>query len=182
MLGASHPSAWLIPLAVVVAAAIFAYLGGWAVKRQDVERTIAAEADVLLEEAQQLAADRDRWNEETLRRIKHLAQTAGMRARRLADADVDDRFNVCNLFLFDCLTALREGQRYWAEEAVSNVRLGLDAFTSPPSLWPWRVPAKRRQRIFPTKEEYTALMQYEDDQAPRVQLLAQWQTEHGVRQ
>jgi hypothetical protein len=182
MLAASHASTWLIPFAVVIVAAIFGYLGGWFVKRQDVERTIAAEADDLLEEAQQLAADRNAWSEEALKRVRHLEQTAGMRARRLADNDVDDRFHVCNLFLFDCLTAFREGQRYWAEEAVSNVRLGLDAFTSSPSLWPWRIRVKKRQRTFPTKADYAALMQYDEDQAPRVQLLAQWQTEQGVRQ
>ena len=182
MLAATHPSTWLIPFAVVIAAAAFGYLGGWVVKRQDVQRTIAAEADDLLEQAQQLAGDRAGWDEETLRSIRRLSQTAGMRARRLADSDIDDRFHMCNLFLFDCTMAFRAGQRHWAEDSVSNVRLGLDAFTSPPSLWPWRISVKARQRIFPTKDGYTALMEYEHDGSPRIQVLAQWQTDHGVRE
>src|SRR5690349_14197679 len=79
---------WLIPFLLVAVAAVFAYLGGWVVKRQDVERTIAFDSDELLEQAQQAAADRDAWSEETLQQIRHLTQTAGMRARRLGDNDI----------------------------------------------------------------------------------------------
>lgn len=77
--------------------------------------------------------------------------------------------------------AFREGQRYWAEEALANIRVGLDAFTSTPSLWPWRAATKKRRRLFPTKSEYAARMEYDDQQMPDTQVIAHWQSENGVR-
>ncbi len=87
----------------------------------------------------------------------------------------------CSLFLFDCLMAFREGQRYWVEGAVANIRVGLDGFTSTPSLWPWRTATTKRQRLFPTKSEYTERMRYDDQQVPDMHVIAEWQTENGVR-
>jgi hypothetical protein len=178
---ASVVTQWLIPFLLVAVASVFAYLGGWVVKRQDVERTIAFDVDELLEQAQQAAADRDAWSEETLRQTRHLTQTAGMRARRLGDDDINDRFKTCGLFLMDATLAFRDNQRYWAGEAIANIRVGLDAFTAPPSLLPWRKPTNDRQRLFPTNADYAQLMQYDDHQVPDVLVLAQWQTAHGVR-
>lgn len=171
---------WLVPFAVVVLTALFGYVGGWVIKRQDIERAIAAESDELLEEAQKLAGERVRWSEATLDDIKRLVGTAKMRSRRLPDDDLTDRYFAAELFLTDCALAFREGQRYWAEVAISNVRLALDSYTKPPRLLP-RIGKDERQRIFPTKPEYTALLTYDDQNVPDVLKIANWQTAHGVR-
>jgi hypothetical protein len=180
VLGATT-SDWFVPFVVVVLAAVFAYVGGWVVKRQDVERSIASEADELLEEAQKLAADQQAWSPDQAQQIRRLASTAKLRTRRLNDNDLVDRYFACELFLDDCLLAFRPGQRYWAQEAVSNIRIGLDAYTKPPTLVPRRAAPASRQRIFPTKPEYTTLVTCGADQGPDVAKLAHWQTEHGVR-
>lgn len=167
---------------MVVAAAVFGYLGGWVVKRQEVERSIAAEVDELLEQAQLRAAEREAWSEEWLRQILQLVQTAKLRCRRLADEELADRFSVCELFALDALLAFRDGQRYWIGEAISNIRLGLDPYTSPPRLLPRLRPPRWRQRIFPSKDEYQQLIEYEgEQQVPRLENLAAWQRERGVR-
>lgn len=177
---ASAVTNWLIPFLLVALSAVFAYLGSWVVKRQDVERAIAIEVDGILEQAQLLAADDNTWSQQTLRQIQRLTQTAAMRGRRLDDDDLDDRFMACGRFLLDAELAFRANQRYWTGAAVSNIRLGLDPF-SRPSVLPWRRSAREGQRLFPTLDEYTKLMAHNKDEAPDVSLLAQWQADHGVR-
>ena len=136
-------TAWWIPfvtaLFVAVVAALASYYATWRFKKGDVNRENAFRAAGLVDEAEQIAHRKDRYDAEggadtTMR----LLQEAQVRARPVDDSDLDDRFRAA--IAYNNALIKGKGQppraRHWLSVSIWNVQRALAPHLSAPKLLP----------------------------------------------
>ncbi len=176
-------TAWWIPLLVALtvaaAAAVASYAAAWWFKKRDVERDNAFAAARLVDEAEQIASRRERYDVEGgAATVTRLVQEARIRAQPLASEELDDRFKAALDFAFTIglLQNQPVGGLRWLAEAVANVREGLAAFLTAPTFWPGGERLKLK-RSFPTSAELQA-MPSGDDGNDLTRALNAWRNGH----
>lgn len=173
----------LIGLAVATIAALASYSAAWWLKKRDVDRESAFRAVDLVDEAEQAASSRERFEAAGgTNGVLHLLQKARVRAQPLGSNDLDDRFRaaldyVMTFGLWPDHQAEPVGGWRWVGEAVANVREGLVPFLSAPGFLPFHS-RTTLPRSFPTAAELQAMPTGVDGQE-LVVALNDWKAQHG---
>jgi hypothetical protein len=176
---------WWVPLIVglgiaVVAAAV-SYAATWWFKKRDVDRENAFGTAERVDQAEQIAARRDRYDAEGgAAAILRLVQEARVRAQPLGSSELDDRFLAAIDYVFT-FTLWQPppgppGGRRWLGEAIANIREGLLPFLAAPGFLPVR--RNGVTRSFPTKDELLAMPHGADGQE-LIDALEQWKAAQG---
>jgi hypothetical protein len=154
---------WWVPLVVglgiAVVAAAASYAATWRFKKRDVDRENAFRAADLIDEAEQIAARKERFEAEGASGVWLRVQEARVRAQPLGSQELDERFQA---FLDYALmfgvwhpapppaVAIR-----WLQDAVRNIRDGLVPYLAAPRFLPRR--NRNLARSFPTLAEIQAM-------------------------
>jgi hypothetical protein len=176
---------WWVPLAVslgiALVAAVVSYAATWWFKKREVDRDNAVRAAALVDEAEQIAARRERWEAEGgAARVMQALQEARVRAQPLGSDDLDDRFRASLDLVFtwgswqpnpEPVGALR-----WTMESVSNIREGLVPFLAAPRFLPFRQ-TFTLHRSFPRFAELDAMPRGANGQE-LMTALNEWKEQH----
>lgn len=177
---------WWVPLVVglgiAVVAASVSYAATWWFKKRDVERENAFLARDRIDEAEQIASRRRRYEAEGgAATVSRLLQEARVRTQPLGSVDLDDRFRAAMDYVLTLALWQPQpgppGGRHWLSEAVANIREGLIPYLAAPRFWPFHRETAS-QRSFPKFDELRAMPHGPDGQK-LIDALAEWKEAHG---
>lgn len=153
----------LVGLCIATVAAGASYVAAWWFKKRDIERESAVRAADLVDQAEQLLANRQRFaTEGGAATVTRFLQEARVRAQPLLSRDLEDRFQAALSYAFNWGLwnpgPEPVGARHWLAEAVANIREGLVPYLSAPRFLPFAT-ADANIRSFPTINELKAMPQ-----------------------
>jgi hypothetical protein len=175
--------AWWVPLVIALLVALVAaavsYAVTWRFKQADFNRESAIRAVDLVDEAEQLATDRDRYTAvqgSGAASVSRLLQEARVRAQPLGDVELDERFQAALLYIFDLQQARNETgpALHWLAAAITNVREAFVRHLAAPKFIPLRTP--RAKQWFPTLTELKN-MQRDREGRTLVDALVAWRAQ-----